>query len=164
MTIIAPPSSLLFSTPKLYTLVAGSSEGFTTLNAFDSALLEAKIGNVNLVRMSSILPPLCQQVSQIDLPFGALVPVAYASKTSSTSGITIASAVAVAKPENEQYPGVIMEYSAETSKEDAESHVKKMAEEALHVRKWEIKEIESRSISLTVEGIGATFAAVVLWY
>src|SRR5206468_7432297 len=36
---------------------AGNAEGSTPLNAFDNALLAAGIGNINLVRISSILPP-----------------------------------------------------------------------------------------------------------
>ena len=36
---------------------AGNAEGGTSLNAFDNALLAAGIGNINLVRISSILPP-----------------------------------------------------------------------------------------------------------
>ncbi len=35
---------------------SGSAEGTTPLNAFDNALLAAGIGNINLVKVSSILP------------------------------------------------------------------------------------------------------------
>ena len=35
---------------------AGRAEGGTTLNAFDNALLAAGIGNINLIKVSSILP------------------------------------------------------------------------------------------------------------
>lgn len=47
----------MLETPKKFTLVAGSAEGPSRLNAFDNALLAAGIGNVNLLRVSSILPP-----------------------------------------------------------------------------------------------------------
>ena len=36
---------------------AGHAEGGTALNAFDNALLAAGIGNINLIKISSILPP-----------------------------------------------------------------------------------------------------------
>src|SRR5262249_3760585 len=36
---------------------AAAAEGGTPLNAFDNALLAGGIGNVNLVKMSSIMPP-----------------------------------------------------------------------------------------------------------
>jgi arginine decarboxylase len=43
--------------PSKFDLVVGSGEGATPLNSFDAALLDAGIGNLNLVRVSSILPP-----------------------------------------------------------------------------------------------------------
>ena len=36
-------------------IVSGSSEGPTELNAFDNALYEAEIGDVNLIKVSSML-------------------------------------------------------------------------------------------------------------
>src|SRR3989442_2352769 len=72
---------------------AGHAEGGTTLNAFDNALLAAGIGNINLVKVSSILPP---EVPVIDLPKikpAAIVPTAYAAMTSETPGAPIAAAV-----------------------------------------------------------------------
>ncbi len=43
--------------PKKFSLVAGSAEGTSELNAFDNALLNAGIGNLNLIKVTSILPP-----------------------------------------------------------------------------------------------------------
>ncbi len=37
-------------------ITSGRAEGPTKLNAFDNALLDAKIGDVNLIKVSSILP------------------------------------------------------------------------------------------------------------
>ena len=65
-------------------VTAGTAEGGTPLNAFDNALLAAGIGNVNLIKVSSIVPP---DVDIVDLPKikpGALVPTAYAAMTSTT--------------------------------------------------------------------------------
>ena len=36
-------------------IVSGASEGPTELNAFDNALYEAEIGDVNLIKVSSML-------------------------------------------------------------------------------------------------------------
>ena len=61
-------------------VTAGTAEGGTPLNAFDNALLAAGIGNVNLIKVSSIVPP---EVDIVDLPPikpGALVPTAYARR------------------------------------------------------------------------------------
>lgn len=46
----------LLEVRRLY-LVAGKAEGSTPLNAFDNALLDAGIGDVNLIKVSSIVPP-----------------------------------------------------------------------------------------------------------
>ncbi|HOJ14407.1 MAG TPA: pyruvoyl-dependent arginine decarboxylase, partial [Deltaproteobacteria bacterium] len=77
---------MIIKTPTTYFMTSGSSEGFTKLNAFDGALMAAGIGNTNLVKMSSICPPHTTQVDSVNLPHGALVPVAYASITSDRPG------------------------------------------------------------------------------
>ncbi|MGK0290859.1 MAG: arginine decarboxylase, partial [bacterium] len=102
----------LIQTPSKYCLVAGKSEGFTKLNAFDGALLNAGVGNTNLVKMSSILPPNCEEVESFILPYGALVPVAYAATESAQENHLISSAVAIAIPKDSTLPGVIMEFSS----------------------------------------------------
>lgn len=50
----------MLPTPTIFKMVAGSSEGTTSLNALDNALIAAGVGNVNLLRVSSILPPRCE--------------------------------------------------------------------------------------------------------
>lgn len=47
----------MLQTPKKYFVTAGSAEGNNQLNAFDHALLKSGIGNLNLLRVTSILPP-----------------------------------------------------------------------------------------------------------
>ncbi len=154
---------MIIKTPTHYFMVSGASEGFSSLNAFDGALLRAGIGDTNLVKMSSIVPPRCQLISPVPLPPGSLVPTAYASITSDVPGETIASAVAVALPKEPQYAGLIMEYSARGSKAEIEETVRRMAMEGMKLREREIKELKSIAIELKVQKVGATFAAVVLW-
>lgn len=154
---------MIFKTPTKHFFVAGTSEGYTMLNAFDGALLDAGIGNTNLVKMSSIVPPYCRLVDRIDLPQGVLVPVAYASLALAEPGVTLSAAVAAAYPEDESQAGLIMEYSAPARKDIVEKHVRTMAERGLEKRNLKIKEIKSIAIQTTVKSIGAAFAAVVLW-
>jgi arginine decarboxylase len=151
--------------PKLnaYFLVAGKSEGFTPLNAFDGALLDAGVGNTNLIKLSSILPPGSKKIEPLQLPQGDMIPIAYASKSSDIPGQIISSAVAIGIPEDDSQAGVIMEYSVGGRKDTAETIVRSMAEEALKQRGLKIKRIESISAEHTIERIGATFAGVVLW-
>jgi len=154
---------MIFKTPTHYFLVSGASEGLTPLNAFDGALLRAGIGDTNLVKMSSIVPPRCQLISPVPLPPGSLVPTAYASITSDIPGELISSAVAVALPREPHHPGLIMEYSARGSKAEIEETVRQMAMEGMKLRQREIKELKSIAVEHKVQKVGATLAAVVLW-
>jgi len=154
---------VIIKTPTHYFLVSGASDGFTSLNAFDGALLSAGIGDTNLVKMSSIVPPRCQLVAPVSLPPGSLVPTAYASITSDVPGQIISSAVAVALPEKPDYPGLIMEYSARGPKAEIEETVRQMAIEGMKLRGRVIKDLNSIAVEHRVRKVGATLAAVVLW-
>jgi arginine decarboxylase len=151
--------------PTIYAIKAAAAEGFSELNAFDVALLKSGVGNTNLVKMSSILPPNCLKVSEIKLPAGDLVPVAYAAITSSKKGEVISAAVAIAIPKDKTKNGLIMEYEDKNvTKEEAESRVIEMAKWGMDYRGYEIEKIESIAVSHTVENHGAAFACVVLWW
>ena len=154
---------MLIKAPTRYFLVAGNDEGFTELNAFDHALLAAGIGDTNLVRMSSILPPKCQRIDPVPLPYGALVPVAYADMTSSTPGQVVAAAVAVAVPTDPELPGLIMEHHGACSAAQAEARVREMAAQGMAHRNREIATIISVAAQHTTLRHGAAFAGVVLW-
>lgn len=154
---------MIFKTPTKYFMVSGASDGFTPLNAFDGALLQAGIGNTNIIKMSSIVPPRCRLISPIALPPGALVPAAYASITSDVPGEIIAAGVAIALPKERDRNGLIMEYSAKGRKDQIEEKVRQMALEGMKLRGWEIKDLKSIAIEYKVKKIGAAFAAVVLW-
>jgi arginine decarboxylase len=154
---------VIFKMPTRYFLASGTSEGYTPLNAFDGALLQAGIGNTNIVKMSSIVPPHCQKVSPLPLPPGALVPVAYAALTCDEPGEIISAGVAVALPEDDNQNGLIMEYSAKGERHKIEEIVRNMAIEGMKLRGWKIKELTSLAIEHRIAKIGAALAAVVLW-
>jgi arginine decarboxylase len=154
---------VIIKNPSQYFLVSGASDGFTPLNAFDGALLQAGIGNTNIIRMSSIVPPHCQRISPIPLPPGALVPAAYASITSDVPGEIISAGVAVALPEDENQNGLIMEYSAKGDQPKIEEMVRNMAVEGMKLRGWKIKDLKSIAIEYRIKRIGVALAAVVLW-
>src|SRR2546426_4693242 len=85
----------MYEQPKLVCLASGAAEGDSELTAFDNALRKAGIGDVNLIRVSSIVPPGARIAPLQDLPFGALTPAAYAKVTSTTPGQTIAACIGV---------------------------------------------------------------------
>ena len=154
---------MIFKTPTQYFLVSGASDGFTPLNAFDGALLKAGIGNTNIVKMSSIVPPHCELTTPIALPPGALVPAAYAAITSDVPGEIIAAGVAIALPEDENQNGLIMEYSAKGDRIKIEEMVRNMAVEGMKLRGWKIKDLKSIAVEYRTKRVGAALAAVVLW-
>ena len=155
---------MMVNTPNKYFLVKGSGDGNTLLNAFDFALLNAGVGDTNLVRMSSILPPKCKEIPAIKLPKGALIPIAYAEISSNNTGATISAAVAVGIPLDDTEPGVIMEYEAEASLKEVEDVVTNMVKDAFAYRKRELKEIKMSSVTTVVEKNSSVFAGLVLWY
>ena len=155
----------MVNTPNVFALVKGASEGRTRLNAFDNSLLNAGVGDTNLMRMSSILPPGANQkeIGDLDLPKGGLIPLAYATIDSTTPGRYISSAIAVGIPKDETEPGVIMEFEDHSKLENVESIVRQMVVDAFDYRNRELKEIKSIGIEHRVETCGSTFAAAVLW-
>jgi len=152
----------LLPTPTVFKLVAGSGENISPLNAFDQALLEAGAGNVNLLKVSSILPPGAVYDENISLPPGSLVPIAYGTLTSSKPGETIAAAVGVGIPEDGF--GVIMEYSGHVSKKDAEDIVTEMVKEAFQTRNLKLTKCLVKAVEHQVIETGSVFAGVILWY
>lgn len=153
------------NTPKCHAFATGAAEGFSPLNAFDGALLAAGIGNVNVVKMSSIIPPASVkvEVAAFELPPGSLVPTAYAAMDSDIPGSWICAAVAAAYPQDKAKPALIMEYHAHGHAADAEEVVKKMVVAGMEVRGWKIAHVDCASIDHHVKKIGACLAAVVLW-
>jgi arginine decarboxylase len=149
-------------TVTLAAATAGHAEGGTALNAFDNALLAAGIGNINLIKISSILPP---DVPVVDLPKikpGALVPTAYATITSETPGELVAAAVGYAIPDDPAKNGVIMEFHGVATRDEAEQQIRVMLEEAFRVRGETIAEVRVVAVDHRVERIGCALAAVTL--
>ncbi len=151
-------------TPNVFQLVKGAGEGRMPLNAFDKALLSAGVGDTNLIRISSIVPPGAREVSGLVLPGGSLVPVAYAHIDSGLPGQIISAAIAVAIPEDSSQPGVIMEYEAEAPLQVVEEVVRQMAEDAFAYRNRKLAAIKTAGIEHTVVKCGSVFAGAVLWY
>ena len=149
-------------TVTLAAATAGHAEGGTALNAFDNALLAAGIGNINLIKISSILPP---DVPVVDLPKikpGALVPTAYAAMTSETPGELVAAAVGYAIPDDPAKNGVIMEFHGVATRDEAEQQFRAMLDEAFRVRGETIAEMRVVAVDHRVERIACALAAITL--
>ncbi len=148
--------------PELYFIGAAAAEGEHPLTAFDAALLKIGIGDCNLVRVSSILPPGCRQApDDFHLPDGALVPTVYGMASSTRPGERVAAAVGLGF--STEGLGVIMEHAGVMSAEEARSRVEEMIREAFGLRGLELKGIKIKSVEHSVNKAGAAVAAVVLW-
>jgi len=149
-------------TPDAVWASAGSAEGETELNAFDNALLAAQVGNLNLIRVSSVLPQdaiLLETPPQIEA--GSLVPAVYSVQVGTRPGQTVAAAVGIGVGEGSH--GMIYE-SHGASQREAEAAVRQMIDEGFARRGLRLKEVIVRSIEHKVERIGCAVAAVVLWW
>lgn len=152
----------MLPTPKKFFVTAGSAEGKNGLNAFDNALLKARIGNLNLMRVTSILPPGVQYCPEMEIPPGSLVPTAYGYIVSDVPGELIAAAVGVGFSKDSF--GVIMEFSGKCTREEAEKAIEKMLIEAFETRGMELAGKRIAAVEHRVVKIGCALAAVPLWY
>lgn len=150
--------------PKHYKIVSGSGKSKFPLVAFDKALIDAGIGNFNLVKVSSILPAHCMYSEEITLTPGSIIYAAYASVTI-TKGESGQTAVAVAISENSDENGVIFETSSKENIENCELLVENMCTEAMEERNRKIKIIEKSSQKIIAENdmFLSAISAVVMW-
>jgi arginine decarboxylase len=140
-------------------ITSGTAEGPTKLNAFDNALLEAGIGDVNLIKVSSILP---ENTEIVELPLltpGDMTNCVLSYVSSDNNGDHISAAIAVATSSDF---GCVVENSGinkdpQEIREEAISMVKYMME----IRNLEIKELIVEEINHKVINEGAAVAAVV---
>ncbi len=153
----------MFPVPDKYAALSGSGEGDSPLTAFDAALLDAGVGNYNLVKLSSIMPPGARPSDRLreEVPPGSLLPVAYGFITSDEPGQVI-SAVVAAGITGTTY-GVIMEHKGPAPRAQIERQVVAMVREALARRGLPLKEIVVAGTEHRVRKLGCAFAAIALW-
>lgn len=140
-------------------IVSGKDEGPTKLNAFDNALSDAGIGDVNLIRVSSMLGPNTEIHELPCLKPGSMVNCVLSDITSDNPGDEITATVAVAIGEE---LGCAVETQGinrppEELRDEAEFMVKYMMEK----REVEIKELIVKEATTTVKNIASVVASVV---
>ncbi|HPD96841.1 MAG TPA: arginine decarboxylase, pyruvoyl-dependent [Synergistales bacterium] len=150
--------------PELFTLVVGRGEGKKKLTAFDSALLDAGVGNMNLLRVSSVLPPHCTFRESLSMPFGSLLPIAYGSITSDVPGETISASIGVGIPQDPESFGMIFEFSGFCPGSEAAARVEEMVREAFDMRSLALKEVKVKAVDHVVKECGTVFAGCPLFF
>ncbi len=151
----------MWEVPKAVSLVAGSGEARTELTAFDRALMDAGIANMNFLRVTSILPAGVDLVPVQKFIPGALTPAVYARIASHTPGERIVAAIAVGISRGAH--GVIMEHTQRGTAAEAETAVRAMVEEAMAFRELRIDDFVVACKAHVVRQVGCAVAAVVFW-
>lgn len=145
--------------PRLLHLTQGCSEGLTPLTAFDNALREAGIDNLNLVKVSSIVPKGARFGPRPELPVGTVVPTVYTQVVSNVPGEVVSAVIAAGVGE---HGGVLMEYHHRGTAENAERIVTAMVEEGFQRRGWKLDDVKYATAEHKVDRLGCATAAVLL--
>lgn len=140
-------------------IVSGKAEGPTKLNSFDNALLEAGIGDVNLIKVSSMLEKDTKTELLPKLKSGAMVNCVLATISSDNKGDLISSSVAIAIGDN---LGCVVENSKiNESSEDVKKEAEEMVRYMMDKRNEHINELIVEEVNHVVEEIGTVVASVV---
>jgi arginine decarboxylase len=151
----------MWQIPKALSIVSGAGEANTELNAFDRALMDAGIANLNFIRVTSILPAGARLIPIPGLIPGMLVPAVYAQIVSHTPGERIAAALGVGISRKSY--GVIMEHSHTGTADNAEEIVRGMVEEAFRQRDLPLDDIVVTVKDHVVRRTGCAIAAALFW-
>ncbi|MCL2499290.1 MAG: pyruvoyl-dependent arginine decarboxylase [Defluviitaleaceae bacterium] len=154
----------MFEKNKFYLFTGFSKNIQEKLVGFDAALHNAGMGNYNLVKVSSILPPNFESEDMIDVEHGNVVFTAFTHSSEKGKG-KISAAVGVGVPVDKDKIGVIMECSCNDSKDIAEKKVQNMVLAAMKQRNIEVKDVllVSVEVELGFEFYSTVLAGVALW-
>jgi arginine decarboxylase len=143
-----------FLVPRQYFVVSGEAhDGASELNAFDLALKDAGITECNLVEVSSILPPGCNEVEPKDIPKGAITFCVMAKMTG-TLGERIGCGLAWAwgTTENGERYGIVAEHHGNSLAGEIERMLMVKLERMAEVRGMEMEAPSVQSRSMECEG------------
>jgi len=151
----------MWQPPKAVSLVAGHGEGSTEINAFDRALQDAGVANVNFLRVTSILPAGARIIELPPFSPGILIPAVYARIVGTRRGEVISAAIGVGV--SREGHGVIMEHTGRHSRAEAESTARRMVEEGFQMRRLPVDEIIVVAAEHAVQRAGCAVAVALFW-
>ena len=140
-------------------IVSGKDEGPTKLNAFDNALTDAGIGDVNLIKVSSMLAKNTEINELPKLKAGAMVNCVLSEITSDNPGDEITAVIAVAI--GEELGCVVETTGINENPEDLTNEARKMVEYMMEKRGVKTKDLIIEKSTATVEEIASVVASVV---
>ena len=140
-------------------IVSGKDEGPTKLNAFDNALSNAGIGDVNLIKVSSMLSGNAEICDLPKLKPGAMVNCVLSRVISDNPGDEITVVIAVAIGEE---LGCVVETSGiNKDPNDLIKECEEMVRYMMEKRKVEIKDMIVEHSTTKVKNIASCIASVV---
>ena len=140
-------------------IVSGKDEVPTKLNAFDNALTNAGIGDVNLIKVSSMLSENTEIKELPTLKAGSMVNCVLSEITSDNPGDEITAVIGVAIGDE---LGCVVETNGINKKpEELVDEAKFMVTYMMEKRNVEIKELIIEKATATVKEIASVVASVV---
>jgi len=146
---------------KAFFVTSGKAVGkVSSLNSFDMALKEAGIEQCNLVAVSSIIPPNCEETEPTKLPVGAITYVVLSKAEG--KGKTISAGLTWTKDVETGY-GVVAEASGNMDKATTKAKLDKKIREMAKIRGLKLGDIKFRIETLKVppDSYGCVVAALV---
>lgn len=140
-------------------IVTGHDEGPTKLNAFDNALSNAGIGDVNLIKVSSMLASNTEICELPKLKAGAMVNCVLSEVTSDNPGDEIIAVIAVAI--GEELGCVVETTGINKNNDDVINEARDMVKYMMDKRDVEIEELIVKYSTATVENIASAVSSVV---
>ena len=140
-------------------IVNGKSEGPTKLNAFDNALSDAGIGDVNLIKVSSMLGKNTEINDLPKLKAGAMVNCVLSEITSNKPGDKITAVIAVAI--GKKLGCVVETTGINKNLNDLIDEAKFMVNYMMEKRNVEIKDLIVKYSTTTVKNTASVVASVV---
>jgi len=138
---------MIWRTPRKIILSSGTAEGFTASNALDKALLDAGVGNLNLIQVTSVVPAnaivlrLKELCSPLEIQAGTLVPAVYTYTTSDVIGNKISATIIAGKPNSQEKNGMIFEKSSLGDLVTTQNIARRMLKESFDRRDLTIADI-----------------------
>ena len=148
--------------PKKFFVTSGKATSPTSkLNAFDLALKEAGIAQCNLVYVSSVLPPDCEEVELKPVPIGAITHVVM-SKKDCAAGEKISAGIAWSFGKGDGY-GIVAEADGYVDEKELKATLESRIHEMAKIRNIEVNKISYRTETLDVPlgNYGCVIAALV---
>lgn len=140
-------------------IVSGKDEGPTKLNAFDNALTDAGIGDVNLIKVSSMLASNTEINELPKLKAGSMVNCVLSEITSDKPGDKITAVIAAAI--GEELGCVVETTGINKNPDDLVDDAQEMVIYMMKKRNVEIKDLIVEKSTATVKNIASVVASVV---